>query len=313
MMKMSRWTASALGFAGAALAPVAVDAQVSPTFFRIWVSESGTDTPTCGRFATPCRQIAYAANLVQTGGEIDVLPGGYAPVTISRSMSVVNHTGGTAGIARNANGDPAIRINNSSAAKIYIRGLTLIGNAPNGGASAAGVLVSSTSGNTSVELDDCIIGNFPAAGINVSVSGATLQTPISVSIKNSTIHDNLFGVYFFPASPAGAGVFIENTTIRGNSQRGVYVFANVQSNTPVPQAPANGSGAKIVISNSSIFNSVYGMSVDFSTTGYLSNSNVFGNLLGLENNGVVNSYGNNKFFENGTDVTGNPMSSKTPL
>jgi hypothetical protein len=74
----------------------AAPAQAGPN--RTWVSGHGTDSGPCTR-AAPCRTFAFALSQTAAGGEIDVLdPAGYATVTITKAISIVNDGVGVAAI-----------------------------------------------------------------------------------------------------------------------------------------------------------------------------------------------------------------------
>ena len=90
---------------------------------RTFVSTSGLDTNACGPTA-PCRTFSAALALTSAGGEIVVLSsGGYGPMTITQSVSIV-----AAGVHPSisvSSGD-AIGINAPSAT-VNLSGLALIG------------------------------------------------------------------------------------------------------------------------------------------------------------------------------------------
>src|SRR5262245_60054141 len=69
---------------------------------RTWVSGLGDDAMPCSRSA-PCKTFAGAIGRTIAGGEISVLdPGGYGPVTITKSISIFSDSGsGEAGILAN--------------------------------------------------------------------------------------------------------------------------------------------------------------------------------------------------------------------
>jgi hypothetical protein len=102
----------------------AAPAQAGPN--RTWVSGHGTDSGGCPVTA-PCRTFAFALTQTAAGGEIDVLePAGYGPVTITKSISIVNDGVGTAAIGVESGN--AITINASGLFDfVHLRGLTIEG------------------------------------------------------------------------------------------------------------------------------------------------------------------------------------------
>lgn len=77
------------------LASVPAEAIVDHTY----VSGKGTDTGGCATPAAACRTFAYAITQTSASGIIIVIdPADYAPVTITKSISIVADGGGPAGI-----------------------------------------------------------------------------------------------------------------------------------------------------------------------------------------------------------------------
>jgi hypothetical protein len=98
----------------------AAPAQAGPN--GTWVSGKGTDRGGCPVTA-PCRTFAFALTQTAAGGEIDVLdPADYGPVTITKSISIVNDGVGVAAIR--ASSGNAITINAGAGDSVHLRGLT---------------------------------------------------------------------------------------------------------------------------------------------------------------------------------------------
>jgi hypothetical protein len=111
---------ASLSVAGAllALGLSAAPAQAGPN--RTWVSGRGTDAGGCPVTA-PCRTFAFALTQTAVGGEIDVLdPAGYGPVTITKSISIVNDGVGVAAIGVESGN--AITINAGAHDSVHLRG-----------------------------------------------------------------------------------------------------------------------------------------------------------------------------------------------
>jgi hypothetical protein len=66
---------------------------------RTFVATSGVDNPSCS-LASPCRTFAAAVAATAIGGEAIVLDsGGYGPVTVTKSMSIITPPGIYAGVS----------------------------------------------------------------------------------------------------------------------------------------------------------------------------------------------------------------------
>src|SRR5262249_60722860 len=56
---------------------------------KVWVSNAGVDSPTCGALSSPCATFQRAHDNVTSGGDVGVLnPGDYGTVVIARSVSI---------------------------------------------------------------------------------------------------------------------------------------------------------------------------------------------------------------------------------
>jgi hypothetical protein len=92
---------------------------------RSFVSSTGLESNPCNR-TSPCRTFAGAIVKTNPGGEINTLdPAGYGPVTITKSISIVNGLG-EAGVLVAPNGT-GITISAGADDKINLRGLIIEG------------------------------------------------------------------------------------------------------------------------------------------------------------------------------------------
>src|SRR5262249_25157398 len=97
---------------------------VAPT--KVWVSNAGVDSGTCGAVTAPCKTSVQALTNVAAGGEIGVLtPGDYGGIGIGKSVSITNDGTGEAGI-QFTNGT-AIFINAGVGDIVGLRGLVIDG------------------------------------------------------------------------------------------------------------------------------------------------------------------------------------------
>src|SRR5438128_11672943 len=168
------------------LLTLSVAAQAQAT--RTWVSGVGDDVNPCSRTA-PCKTFAGAISKTAAGGEIDVLdPGGFAPVVISKSITI-DGTGVLASIL--APGSNGITINSKETTNLItvrLRGLSI--NGVGSGVNGINVMAANK-----VVIEDCVIDGFTKNGINV-VAGA-------VFVKNTAIRNNIIGVAAAPGAQVG--------------------------------------------------------------------------------------------------------------
>lgn len=143
---------------------------------RSFVSSYGSDSNPCSRQA-PCRSFATAIANTVAGGEINTLdPGGYGPVTITKSISIVSGLG-EAGVLVPAGGT-GITISAGPDDQINLRGLAIEG---------AG------NGNTGIRFNtggfltitNSVIRNMSNVGMDIEPSGASTFT-----ITDTLIADN---------------------------------------------------------------------------------------------------------------------------
>jgi hypothetical protein len=177
-----------------------------------WVSQkSGQDSLTCGLLSNPCRTFQHAHDIVDPGGEIRVKdPGEYGLLSISKSISIVNDGVGVAGISV-GNGSTGILVETYPTDKVFIKGLTLIGE---NGAGGMGIYVKSAGNFT---LTNCTIKGFTAGSSGIALYIGT-ATDLNFSISNSIISESSYGVYITtePNLPSAQGV-LSRVEIANNS------------------------------------------------------------------------------------------------
>src|SRR6266568_6474658 len=121
---MTRITSSLIIAALLALCLQVVAAQAQ--YVRTCVSANGNDANTC-HCTQPCRSFQRAHDQTLADGEITVLdPAGYGPVTITKSISIVNDGGGEASI-QVSGGGIGILVRAPAAAYVNLRGITIQG------------------------------------------------------------------------------------------------------------------------------------------------------------------------------------------
>ena len=203
---------------------------------RTFVATTGLDTHPCSLTA-PCRTFAAAMAQTNAKGEIVVLDaGGYGPVTITQSVSIIAPPGIYAGISV-FSGD-GITINAGPDDGVVLRGLTI-----NGQGGDVGIRVTQA---IDVHIENCTIAYMASDGI--SGSNAYLR------VANTTSHSNGgSGINF-----SGGTLLVENSELTANAgPGGVAVF----------------DGARFIARNSRLDNNV-GSGVQLVYTGAVASADV---------------------------------------
>jgi hypothetical protein len=200
---------------------------------RVFVASYGSDSNPC-TFGSPCKTFQNAVSVVAAGGEVTAIDSaGFGPVSITQSVTITSPNGVEAGIAA-ASGGSAIGIN-APGATVVLRSLTLEGaNAAN-----YGIYVQAAS---RVEIIDCFVGDFHAAGTYVNASAAT-----SVAISNTIIADVNGG-------GATTGIFLFTTG--GGTITATLDYVTIMNDNIGFETEIAGSGGSIqaIITNSHIDN-----------------------------------------------------------
>lgn len=195
---------------------------------RTFVSTSGLDTNPCSRSA-PCRQFNAALAAVAPDGEIIALDsGGFGPVVVNKTVSIIATDNVHAAIAPSS----GVAISVTGFARLYLRGLTLnkgttgiladigtqvyvqncsITNAAQDGIVAHGQLL---------VVNNSIISGHGGAGILLSISRPT--DVVAANIIESRVSDNQDGI----RSDPNCRVVVRGSNIAGNSRYGVHTSSN---------------------------------------------------------------------------------------
>lgn len=211
--------------AGAVALSFAFPGYAEAALNRAWVSRKGADGPGCGAVESPCRQIKYVLdnNIILPGGEIDVLdPGGFAPVTISIAVSIVNDGAGTASIQQGAAGAAAVTINAGASDAVHLRGLSIDGVTTG----AYGVLFNS---GASLDIVKCRIGNFAKTGVVVQPTAGTVKLSV---LKSNASNNGQFGILVNPASAAVVQANFNQVVAQNNALIGIHIVG--LNSTAVP-------------------------------------------------------------------------------
>jgi hypothetical protein len=300
---MSAFSRSQLASAGLLFA-LAAPAQAG-NLPAAWVSGSGTDTPTCGAVATPCRTFQYVhdAILGPAGGDILVRDSGnYGALKIAKPLAVLNDGAGTAGTGAPANG-VAITINAGPNDVITLRGLTLDG----GGTAATGIEMDN---GGSIEIQNSLIRNFTQMGISLTAP------KFFYSITNATVSgipSRGVGINILPSNRDGAtqGLF-RNVTVTNNGGVGVnaaftdlsIMDSNISNNGAWGLQPSCGTNVVFVSNTTIAYN---GIGINSGCGVVLTRTTIQQNQIGISamNNGSFISYGDNNInFNTLKDIGG---------
>jgi hypothetical protein len=286
-------------------------ASAQAQYIRTCVSANGNDANTC-HCSTPCRTFQKAHDQTLADGEITVLdPGGYGPVTITKSISIVNDGGGEAGIS--VSGDAAkttgITVNAQAGQYVNLRGLTI-----------QGVGFGVTTGlrfNTgrTLTITNCVIRNHIGNGIDFLPTASS-----TLAVSNTLVADNSGdGIRVQPSGSGTVKAAFDQVEAYNNSQQGIIVLGNSSTGTIMATAAdsvaANNvnsgfvvnSGAGLAATSLMLIRSVaannnnVGVSaVGAAATVRIGQSTVTGNASGWSqvSGGVLRSYGDNNIDGN---------------
>jgi hypothetical protein len=176
---------------------------------RTFVSQAGTDNPTC-TITSPCRHFSAAVAATSLGGEVDALdPGGYGSFTITQAISIEGQ--GWAYVAPPANG-AAITINAGSG-DVNIRGVSL------NGVSVSGATGIQFNAGASLHVQNSVIRNFANDGILFAPSAAS-----QLLVSNTLAADNGgSGFRIFPSGTAAMTVVLDHVAADHNAINGIFV------------------------------------------------------------------------------------------
>ncbi len=272
---------------------------------RTWVSGVGDDANPCSRTA-PCKTFAGAISKTAAGGEIDALdPAGYGAVTITKAITIDGGGGqvasvlvsGTNGIVISAAGTDVVTLRN-----LQIEGL---------GTGLAGIRFLA---GAALHVQNVTIRDFTGVGIDFQPSAAA-----RLYVSGGSVLHSGGGIQVHP-SGGGAVATILDSTLNGNSSFGLRIEGNTSAVARNVSANGNINGFLAidftgalpflaVDSCSASFNTNAGIAAGFGGSGsakvMVSNSSIYENANGLlyDANGQIQSFANNRVFQNGLDGT----------
>jgi hypothetical protein len=221
----------------------------------------------------------------------------------------------------------AIEIDNPDA-HVVLKGLHLLGSVAPAGSD--GILITAAA---SVHIEDCVIERFPGDGIDTAADADAaifVRRTISrdndehglkasvvgsanalLAVDSSLFENNGGGGVVAQQLPA----LVTRSVMAGNGAHGFYhdesrahVSGSVSANNGLhgftSDAPSTSANLTLVNSTSRE-NGFRGLRTSANATARISNSVFTNNSIGIENNGVLLTRGNNTNAGNGTDYTGN--------
>ena len=275
---------------------------------RAFVASYGSDanTATSCLLANPCRGFAAAMTVVDPGGEILALDAaGYAPVTITKSVTITANPGFYAGISVSSGDGVTIA---TAGVNVTLRGLNI-----NGIGGTNGIVMTN---GTRLSVENCVISNFPGG------HAVFVTAPASVRVVGSLIRDNYTGV----TVQGGATADVANSTFLGHGFIAISAEGAVTSTTStvnvtdtvvagngygIASRAVGSGGTRVTVARTTISNNNTSALISVSSPGTavltLSDSVVTTNGFGLVQSGAAatfESLGNNAVRQNSTQVQG---------
>ncbi len=319
---------------------------------RTFVATGGSDGNTavnCSR-AAPCRSFASALTVTNAGGEIIVLDsGGYGPVTIDKSVSIIAPEGIYAGISVPSGNGITIA---TGGIHVVLRGLDI-----NSDGADADYGIAMTSAQGTLLVENCRISGFSKAsphraGLFVNAFaevrvvrsvfrrnhiGALFQGMVRAQVSDSQFANNVGGLTAnSEAASDRSRVTVERTVSSSNGNGfSAYAFAGAtqlalkdcvaseNTSNGIEAYAAPGAFATLSVANSLVSESGFGGHGLSGATGIyafgagarivVSGSTITGNDgygMKQQDSGVIVSTGDNSVSENGLGASSGPL---TPL
>jgi len=279
-------------------------------YVQTCVSASGNDANTC-HCSQPCRTFQRAHDQTLADGEITVLdPGGYGPVTITKSISIVNDGAGEASI-QVSGGGIGITVNApNGAGYVNLRGIVIQGVGFGGG---TGLRFNT---GFSLTMTNCVVRNHTGNGIGFFPNSST-----NLSVSNTLVADNGgSGILAIPQGPGTVKIALSRVGLYNNSGDGIQLSGLDSTGTIktlIADSVAAGNAGHGFIAASSVSstflpnrlmlvrsvaaNNGTGIRATDPAQVWVRQSTVTGNTTGVDPAGVVISYGDNKVDANSTD------------
>jgi hypothetical protein len=255
---------------------------------RTWVSNAGTNNAQCS-VTQPCLTFAQALAATSSGGEINCLtPGDFGPVEIGISVTIDCEGVSNGGIATSFAAAIAI---DTAGIVVNLIGLELDGlNVPGSG---PGVNITAPA---TVNIRNCKIYDFEYGGANGTGAGIFFAPNASggvLAVDNVFVANNSYGIVE-ESSSGFSNMTVRNSNISSNSY-GI-------SATAFPGTHAGVTIEQTVLS----FNNLIGLLVGSTgAVALVGGSTLVNNVVGVElaGGGIAYSFENNQIGGNGTDGT----------
>jgi hypothetical protein len=171
---------------------------------------------------TPCRTFATAHANTFSDGEITVLdPGDYGGLTITKSISINNDSGGEASITVSG-GTTGIIVNAPVGGYVNLRGITIQGVEFGGG---TGLVFNS---GFSLTMTNCVVRNHTGEGIVFQPTGGNSN----LSVSNTLVADNGgAGIFVKPTGSVTVKVALNRVEAYNNSKTGIVVTGEFSTGT----------------------------------------------------------------------------------
>jgi hypothetical protein len=290
----------------AALLTAAVPAWAQAN--RTFVSGAGSDANPC-TLAAPCRSFAQALTQTNAGGEITILdPAGYGPVTITKSVSIINDGVGEAGVTTVSATD-AIDISVGASDVVNLRGLTLVG----GGVGNTGIKFTNLG---ALNVQNCVMRGFNS-GLGFFPTGAA-----TLSVSDTVASNNVGGIGIEPTGSGTVTAVFNRVQVIGPSSGSGFSIAGMFStgalNVTITDSTASGSPfgianqslagkalSQVMVSNSVLSNNATGVfDTGANSFTYMSRNTITGNTMiaySVTNSGALFSFGDNYIKSNAND------------
>jgi hypothetical protein len=286
--------------------------HASGTFTRTFVSATGVDTNPC-TVTQPCASFAVAYAAVAPNGIVAALdPGKYGPLTITGPVTIDGN--GWAAITAPVNGN-GIAVNAGPTDNVILRGLTI------DGANAAAVSGIVFNRGGSLTVTGCVVRNIGSGddGLDAFNTGSSAM---ALTVSDSAFINNAGNGMLLLRQGSGAlTVSITRTELSGNGFDGIDVDGSAGTGLALTVAvtdsvlahnAAAGIGADSIVSATTNVTltaiqssgNATGVAASDNATVWLAQSTVASNAAGYsaQSSGVINSYGDNYFANNGAST-----------
>ena len=290
---------------------------------RTWVSGVGDDVNPCSRTA-PCKTFAGAISKTANGGEINAIDSaGYGAVTITKSITIDGNEVHASILASSTTG---VIINATATDRVILRNLSINGSGGNVSPFITGVDGIRWLAGDKLVVENCTIFRFNNNLINVNKTaggnlivdnlkgttslGATANVDAGIrvtsssgvitgAITNTNLKDCKIGINLQDR----AEITIRNTTITGTAAA-TEIGVRVATTAAAIATRAYLEGVTITRVNEGVRVTTAGASL--TAQAFLSNCNIYksGTAVNVGANAQVTSSINNRFIDNGADISG---------